>query len=190
MASEPNGEDIHVAEHGAEHGSGGVGDAFPPFDVSTFTSQLVWLAIAFVLLYVLLSRVILPKLGGIIEQRKNRIVSDLDEAAKMKSDADEALVEMDKELAIARADARAKAEETKSKIDAKIAEINAAKSVELDAKLAEAEAEIEAMKTSMMSNVSEIASTTAATVLAKLGVSADKSEIDAKVANSIDGAAA
>jgi F-type H+-transporting ATPase subunit b len=186
MASETHGTDSHGAEHAADHAAKSVGEAFPPFDVTTFTSQLFWLAIAFILLYFLLSQIILPKLGGVIEERKNRVVSDLDEAAKMKADADEALVEMDKQLAVARADARAKAEETRSQIDAKIAEINAAKSVELDAKLAEAEAEIEKMKTEMMSHVAEIANDTASAMLSRFDVSASQAEIAKRVSKSIE----
>ena len=109
MANDTHGAD-HAVETLAEHGAEHAGPAFPPFDTSTFASQLFWLAIAFVLLYLFLSRLIQPKLGGVIEQRKGKIASDLDEAARMKAEADEALVEADKQLATARAEARLNAE--------------------------------------------------------------------------------
>ena len=176
MATETTGAD-HAADAGA---------AFPPFDFSTFPSQLFWLAISFVLLYILLSRLVLPKLGSIIETRKGRIASDLDEAARLKAEADEALADTEKQLAVARSDARAKAEKTRSEIDAKISEISASKASELDQKLSEAEGRIEEMKASAMSNVSEIASTTTAAILAQLGSEASSDDIEASVRKSID----
>ena len=167
-------------------GDGQAGGAFPPFEVSTFPSQIFWLAISFGLLYLLLSRMILPKLGGIIEQRKGKIATDLDQAARMKSEADEALIATEKKLARARADARSRAEQTRSEIDARIAESNAAKSAELNERLAEAEARIEQMKTAYMSKVSEITTSTTNSILTQLGVSASASEIDASVRKSVD----
>ncbi len=179
MASETHGA-------GAEHAAKSMGESFPPFDVATFQSQLFWLALSFILLYVLLSKLILPKLGGIIEERKNKIASDLDEAARMKAEADETLVEMDKQLAAARADARAKAEATRSEIDKAIATTSEAKSAELDKTLADAEVRISKMKAEAMANVSDIAATTTAAILSQFGASADDSAIKASVQKSID----
>ena len=62
---------------------------FPPFETETYAGQLLWLAITFVALYFLLSRLVLPRLGGIIENRRATIASDLDDAAAMKSRAEE-----------------------------------------------------------------------------------------------------
>ena len=59
---------------------GGHGGSFPPFDSSTFASQLVSLAIAFVALYIIVSRFALPRVGGVIEARQNAIEGDLAEA--------------------------------------------------------------------------------------------------------------
>lgn len=181
MASEPHGADL-AAEHGAEH----AGSAFPPFEASTFPSQIFWLAITFAILYLLLSRLILPKLGAIIEQRKGKIAADLDDAGRMKAEADEALVETEKQLAKARAEARAKAEQTRAEIDARIAESNAAKSAEIDARLAEAEERIEQMKVSHMSKVSDITTETTKAILAQLGVKAAAKDITASVKKSVD----
>ena len=55
--------------------------AFPPFDPSTFPSQILWLAITFGLFYLFLKRVVLPRIGGILEVRRDRIAQDLDQAA-------------------------------------------------------------------------------------------------------------
>jgi F-type H+-transporting ATPase subunit b len=62
----------------SEHGSG-----FPPFDAHSFASQLTWLAIAFVLLYVLMAKLALPKVAGVIENRQKRIEGDVAEAGRL-----------------------------------------------------------------------------------------------------------
>ena len=72
---------------------------FPPFETETYAGQLLWLAITFVVLYTLLSRLVLPRLGGIIENRRAMIASDLDDAAAMKTRAEEAGSAYEKSLA-------------------------------------------------------------------------------------------
>ena len=62
--------------------------AFPPFQSQTFASQLVWLVVAFVLLYVLMLKVALPRVGAIIEQRHKRIADDIADAGKLKALSD------------------------------------------------------------------------------------------------------
>src|SRR5262249_31588026 len=64
------------------------GGRFPPFQKDTFGSQLLWLAIFFVALYLIASRLALPRVGTIIADRRKRISGDLDEAARMKDAAD------------------------------------------------------------------------------------------------------
>ena len=60
----------------------------PQLDPASFAPQLVWLAISFIILYVLLSIYALPKLGNILEARKNRIADDLEKAAHMRDEAE------------------------------------------------------------------------------------------------------
>jgi F-type H+-transporting ATPase subunit b len=80
---------IESMEHvpAKEHGGG-----FPPFQKDTFASQLLWVALTFVALYLLMSRVALPRIGSIIEDRKQRIASDFAEAERLKADSDAASV--------------------------------------------------------------------------------------------------
>src|SRR5690606_23669808 len=66
--------------HGDDHGSG----VFPPFDPSTYASQLVWLAVTFGALYLLMSKIALPRIGEILEVRRDRIESDLAEADRLR----------------------------------------------------------------------------------------------------------
>ena len=82
----------------AGHGSG----VFPPFDSTHYASQLLWLAITFGLFYLFMSRVVLPRIGGVIETRRDRIAQDLEQAARLKQDADNAIVAYEQELAQAR----------------------------------------------------------------------------------------
>src|SRR5690606_41253016 len=64
--------------HDAGHGSG----VFPPFDSTHYASQVLWLAITFGLFYLFMSRVVLPRIGGVIETRRDRIAQDLETAAR------------------------------------------------------------------------------------------------------------
>src|SRR6266704_4063474 len=81
-----------------EHPGGGK-PQFPPFNKETFASQLVWLVIFFVALYVIISKLAIPRLGGIIDARNQRIDGDLAEAKKLKDQSDAALASYDKSLA-------------------------------------------------------------------------------------------
>src|SRR3712207_5473926 len=80
---------------------------FPPFQRETFASQLFWLALAFVVLYLLMSRVALPRVGGIIADRKARIAADLAEAERARAESEAAAAGYEKSLADARARAQA-----------------------------------------------------------------------------------
>ncbi len=80
--------------HGGAHGAKA---PFPPFNSETFASQLIWFAIAFILLYVLMSRVALPRVGAIVEGRANKIADDLAAAQKLKDETDTALAELRKD---------------------------------------------------------------------------------------------
>src|ERR1035437_5611580 len=94
-------EPAHTAstEHPTEGGHGG----FPPFQSQSFASQLVWLAIAFVLLYVLMAKLALPRVGAIIESRQKRIADDIAEAGKLKLQSDEAVAAYENAVDAARA---------------------------------------------------------------------------------------
>src|SRR5476651_1008720 len=131
--------------------------AFPPFQSQTFASQLVWLVLAFVLLYALMAKVALPRVGAIIENRQKRIDDDIADAGKLKTQSDEAVAAYEKALADARARAQAIANETRD-TQAVAAEARR-KTLEgkLNAKLAEAEKTIAATKTAAMANVRSIA---------------------------------
>jgi F-type H+-transporting ATPase subunit b len=80
---------------------------FPPFESEHFPSQLVWLAISFVLLYVLMSRIALPRIGGIMAARSKVISDDLAAAEQLKERSNAANAAYEKALADARSRAQA-----------------------------------------------------------------------------------
>jgi F-type H+-transporting ATPase subunit b len=154
---------------------------FPPFNPATFPSQILWLAITFGLFYLFLKRVAIPRVGSILEVRRDRIQQDLDQANRLKGEADAAVAAYEQELAEAKANANAIGQQAR---DAAKAEAEAArKQVEagLEKKLAEAEARIASIKQSAMKDVGAIAESTAAAILERLVGKADKGEVAAAV---------
>ena len=159
-------EPTHTAttEHPAQGGHGG----FPPFQADTFASQLVWLAIAFVLLYVLMSKLALPRVGAIIEGRQKRIADDIAEAGRLKTQSDDAVAAYEKALADARARAQLIANETRERQAAEAEARRKALEDELNGKLMEAEKTIAATKQAAMSNVRGIAQDAARAIVERL----------------------
>ncbi|TIM94715.1 MAG: F0F1 ATP synthase subunit B [Mesorhizobium sp.] len=184
--SAPSADTSHAATEGDTHSSTGVPaeahGTFPPFDPATFPSQLLWLAITFGLFYLFLKRVVMPRVGGIIDVRNDRITQDLDQAAKLKGEADATVAAYEQELAEAKTKANAIGQQAN---DAAKAEADTArKKVEaaLDAKLGEAEARISSIKANAMKEVGSIAEDTASAIVeALVGGKASKAEIAAAV---------
>ncbi|MDQ2082497.1 F0F1 ATP synthase subunit B [Xanthobacteraceae bacterium Astr-EGSB] len=158
-----------VAHTGAEGGHG----SFPPFDSATFASQLLWLALAFVLLYWLMSRLALPRIAAIFEARRDRIAADLAEASRLKAEADTAGAAYEKALADARARAQAMAGEARDRLFGETEKSRHALEERLTARLAEADKAIAATRTAAMGQVRGIAVDTAAIIVRRLtGISA------------------
>ena len=147
---------------------GGQKGAFPPFDKTTFASQLVWLAITFVILYLLISRVAIPRIGGILAARTQRIEGDFAAAQRMKEESEAALAAYEKSLAEARNRAHAIGTEIRDKLHAEGEERRKALEAKLNAQLAEAEQTIAATKTAAMANVRSIAVDAAAAIVERL----------------------
>jgi len=147
---------------------GGGKPQFPPFDKDTFASQLVWFAIFFIALYVIIARLAIPRIGGIVEARRDRIAGDLAEANKFKEQSDAALKSYEKSLADARARAQLLANETRDKLNAEAEVARRKLETALNAKLAAAEKTIAATKTTAMANVQGIAVETASAIVERL----------------------
>lgn len=164
------------------HGKG----AFPPFESHTFGSQLIWFAIAFGALYWLMSRVALPRVASILAERHDRVTSDLDKAAKLKAETDQAIATYEKALADARANAQKIAAETHEKLAAEADTKRKSLEADLAAKLGAAEAQIVAGKTAAMQNVRGIAvDATSAIVERLLGQAPGRDEVEGAVAKTL-----
>jgi F-type H+-transporting ATPase subunit b len=122
--------------------SGGHAKVFPPLDPSTFVPQLVWLALMFGLLYLLLQRVILPLVGDVIEERSDRIKRDVALAEKHKTETATALTNYEQALADARTKANATAKAMRNKIATEVDQERIKREAEIAAKLADADKRI------------------------------------------------
>ena len=161
-----------------EHGG------FPPFQAQNFASQLVWLAIAFVLLYVLMAKVALPRVGAAIETRQKRIDDDIAEAGRLKQDSDAAIAAYEKALADARAGAQTIAGEMRERQAAEADTTRKRLEDQLNAKLADAEKSIAATKEAAMRNVRGIAEDAARAIVERLiGKAPSDSAVGAAVAD-------
>jgi F-type H+-transporting ATPase subunit b len=164
----------HGGETGATHTETGVPHeaahegGFPPFESTYFGSQLLWLAIAFGLFYLFMSRSIAPRIGGIIEDRNGRIAADLAEAGRMKSEADQAVATYELELANARSTAAAIAAKSREASKAKADEERKLVEAGLQEKIAAAEKSIAAIKTAALAEVGSIAEETAGAIVGEL----------------------
>jgi F-type H+-transporting ATPase subunit b len=174
-----------ATEAHTEHPGGGK-PQFPPFNKETFASQLVWFVVFFVALYVIISKLAIPRIGGIIEMRRGRVEGDLAEASRLKEQSDAALAAYEKSLADARNRAQALANETRDKLNAEAEDARKKLEGQLNLKLAEAEKTIAATKTAAMSNVRGIAVDTAATIVQRLiGTAPSGSAVEAAVADAL-----
>lgn len=156
---------------------------FPPFDAHNFVPQIVWLVIIFGALYWLMSRVALPRVGGILEARHSRIQGDLSEAARMQEQATAASADYDAKLNQAKMRAQSLAQETHDKLHADTEARRHALDADLNRKLAAAEEQIAETKTRAMANVEGIARDAASTIIQHLtGKPARPDAVDAALA--------
>ena len=156
----------------------------PQFDPATFAPQLVWLGITFLALYLLMSKLIIPRIGGILAQREDRIDGNLQRAEALKEEAAQVLATYQKAIA----DERAQAQAALAKAAADIAAETVAREAEFGKKIADqtasAEAGIRAAKNQALADVRGIAAEVAALMAGKIiGAPADQTA----VAHAVDG---
>ena len=142
--------------------------AFPPFEKQHFPSQLFWLAVIFVLLYLLVSRIALPRIGSIFAERSKRISDDLAAANRFKEQSEAAGAAYQKALADARGRAQGIAGETREQQATAAEAANKRLEAELSDKLAAAEKSIAATRAAAMQNVGAIAAETASAIVERL----------------------
>jgi F-type H+-transporting ATPase subunit b len=154
----------------------------PQFDPTTFSSQVFWLVVTFVLLYWVVAKIAIPRIGEVLDQRARVIQEDLDRALALKGETDQAVQAYEKAMAAARDQAgehmRAVTNEAKATADARTAELSA----QVGKQVADAEARIAKAKEDALASLRGIAAETARDVVAKLaGLSPSQTELDAAV---------
>ena len=159
---------IAIAAEHAEKSEKGM----PQLKVPDFTPQLFWLAVWFVVLYVLMSKIGLPRIAVAIDARRQRREEDLARAARLKTEADEASVAFERTMSQARAEAQAVLKETSDRLAADAAERQRALAAELADRIAAAERQIAATKEQALSEVRGIAIDVGRSVVEKLTGSA------------------
>lgn len=142
--------------------------AFPPFESEHFPSQLVWLTISFVLLYALMSRIALPRIGGIMAARGKVISDDLAAAERLKEQSNAAQVAYEKALADARSRAQAIASATREQHARETADLHKQLDAQLHERLTAAEQSIAKSRGAAMGNVKAIAAETASAIVERL----------------------
>jgi F-type H+-transporting ATPase subunit b len=162
----------------------------PQLDISTFLPQLVWLAITFVALYLIMQWVGLPRIGAAIDARRNRIDGDLARAGQVKAQAEDVLAAYQKGLAEARHAAQATIKATTDQFAAEAAERQRELSQKLAQQVAAAEARIAQMKDEALGEVRGIAVDVGRAVVEKLtGAPPDSARLAAAVEKTLAGAA-
>lgn len=159
----------------------------PQLVFETFPNQIFWLLVALVVIYLVLSRVALPRIGGVLAERAGTITNDLATAEEMKLKAREAEAAYTKALADARAEAAKIVAAAKAEIQADLDAATAHADAEIAAKAAESEARIGEIRAGALEAVNAVARETAAEIVAHFGARADAGAIDAAVAARIKG---
>jgi F-type H+-transporting ATPase subunit b len=165
--------------HGGNHASG----VFPPFDNATFANQLVWLALVFGALYLLMSRVALPRVEGILANRHKILSDDIAAAQAFKLETDHSISAYAKALAEAKTHAQQIAAETSEAIKIESDTKRRAVDAELTARLSKAEHDILDKRRQAMEHVADIAATATSDIVVHLtGTAPAAGEVNAAVA--------
>jgi F-type H+-transporting ATPase subunit b len=141
---------------------------FPPFDTTTFPSQLFWLAITFAFLFTVLWKVAGPKINAAITNRRGTINGAIAEAGKARAEAEAAQAQYEASLAAARTRANALAEETRQKLNAEIAKAKADADAKAQDAMAQADARIAKTRDSAKAAVSTAARDAAIAIVERL----------------------
>ncbi len=176
--------DAAAAVAGVTEKSGG---GMPQLDFATFPNQFFWLTVALVVTYLILARIALPRIGGVLAERKGTITNDIAAAEDLKHKAEAAELAYNKALAEARSEAQRIAAEARAEIQADLDKAIARADAEIAAKSAEAEKAIAAIRQGARDSVKEVAKETAKALVAVLGAKSDARAITAAVTARLKG---
>jgi len=162
----------------------------PQFDPATFPSQLFWLFVTFVVLYLIVSRFAIPRIGDILEQRERVVQDDLDRAESLKAEAEQALADYESAMANARDQAREQMLQVTNAAKAESEARNKEVSAEVSAQIAEAEQRIKAASDEAMASLTSIAADAAKDAANRLaGLDVASGDAEAAVQSAMKGSA-
>ena len=154
----------------------------PQLNPEFWAAQIFWLILIFTSLYLIISKIFLPKITYSIENRKSKIVNDLNEANKLKENAEEKLKEYNKIIQDSKNEAKKIAANSKKKLDRDIENKKQKFNDEIEKELIAAEKEIKNLKKSSLLNISQIAAETSAEIVKKIiDTEVNKSNVSAIV---------
>ncbi|MEM9552525.1 MAG: F0F1 ATP synthase subunit B' [Pseudomonadota bacterium] len=159
----------------------------PQLEISTFPNQIFWLVVTLVVIYLILSRVALPRIGSILADRAGTITNDIAAAEDLKAKAAEAERAYEQALADARAEAQQIVAATKAEIQAELNDAIAAADAQIAEKAAESEQAIAEIRAGALESVREVATATAGEIVTALGGSADAGAVTDAVASRMKG---
>jgi F-type H+-transporting ATPase subunit b len=177
-----------AAAHGAEAaGHAAESAGMPQLDFATFPNQIFWLAVALVAIYLILSRVALPRIEAVLAERAGTITNDLAAAEELKQKAVEAEEAYNNALAEARAQANRIVAEARADIQADLDKATAKADAEISAKAAESEKAIAEIRAGAMDAINEVANSAASEIVGALGTKADAKTVASAVAARMKG---
>lgn len=185
MATETH--DAAEVAHGAAEAAHGSAPGMPQLDFSTFSNQIFWLAVSLIVIYLILSRVALPRIAAVLAERQGTITNDIAAAEDLKAKAVEAENIYNKALADARAEAQRIVAETRAEIQVGLDEAIARADIEISAKAAEAGKAIAEIKAGALEGIKSVANDTAAEVVIAFGGKSDAKAIAAAVSDRMKG---
>ena len=159
----------------------------PQLNFDTWPNQIFWLLVALVIIWLVLTRIAIPRIAAILAERKGMIGNDLAAAEELKGKAKAAEAAYDQALETARAEAAKSVAATKAEIQKDVAAAIAKAEVQIAAKTAESETRIAEIKTGAMAAVSEVARDTTGALLSAFGSQADAAAIEAAIAARLKG---
>lgn len=163
----------------ADQAAGSAG--IPQLEISSFPNQIFWLVVALVVLYLVLSRVALPRIGSVMAERAGTIANDIAAAEQLKLQAIEAEAAYNKALDDARAAAARVVDQARAEIQADLDAAIAKADAEIAARSAEAEVKLAAIRDQAADAVAEVARDAAAEIVGSFGVTADAATVSAAV---------
>ena len=160
----------------------------PQLDITAFSPQIIWLIITFLLLYILMSKVALPRIGNILEQRQARIDDNLDMAQSLKNEANIDAESYDQAIAEARAQARKSIQETTKEMSIEASRQQEELGKRLSEELKSAEEQIKDAKTLAVKNIHKsAASLSSETVKLLIGKKLTEKTINDSISSAIYG---